>query len=48
MKVLVDHLPFLDRLASLLVVGDADRSIVRFQMGGIVCLVREVGQERPH
>ena len=39
--MLVGHLPFLDRLASLLVTGDADRSIVRFQMGGIVCLVRE-------
>jgi phosphohistidine phosphatase len=39
--MLVGHLPFLDRLASLLVVGDADHSIVRFQMGGIVCLVRE-------
>jgi phosphohistidine phosphatase len=37
----VGHLPFLDRLAGLLVTGDAERSIVRFQMGGIVCLVRE-------
>ncbi len=39
--MLVGHLPFLDRLASLLVTGDAERSIVRFQMGGIVCLMRE-------
>jgi len=39
--MLVGHLPFLDRLASLLVTGDADCSIVRFRMGGIVCLVRE-------
>jgi len=39
--MLVGHLPFLDRLASLLVTGDAGRSIVRFQKGGIVCLVRE-------
>ena len=39
--MLVGHLPFLDRLASLLVTGDPDRSIVRFQMGGIVCLARE-------
>ena len=39
--MLVGHLPFLDRLASLLVTGDADRSIVRFQKSGIVCLVRE-------
>lgn len=40
--MLVGHLPFLDRLASLLVTGDAGASVVRFQMGGIVCLVREV------
>jgi phosphohistidine phosphatase len=39
--MLVGHLPFLDRLASLLVTGDAERSVVRFRMGGIVCLVRE-------
>jgi phosphohistidine phosphatase len=39
--MLVGHLPFLDRLASLLVTGDAERSIVRFQMGGIVCLMGE-------
>jgi phosphohistidine phosphatase len=39
--MLVGHLPFLDRLASLLVTGDAEASVVRFQMGGIVCLVRE-------
>lgn len=39
--MLVGHLPFLDRLASLLVIGDADHSIVRFQIGGIVCLVRD-------
>jgi phosphohistidine phosphatase len=39
--MLVGHLPFLDRLASLLVTGDAERSIVRFRMGGIVCLVCE-------
>ncbi|MDY6876198.1 MAG: phosphohistidine phosphatase SixA [Chloroflexota bacterium] len=39
--MLVGHLPFLEHLASLLVTGDPDRSIVRFQMGGIVCLVRE-------
>ena len=39
----VGHLPFLDRLTSLLVTGDAECSIVRFQKGGIVCLVREDG-----
>ena len=39
--MLVGHLPFLDRLTSLLVTGDAERPIVCFQMGGIVCLVCE-------
>jgi phosphohistidine phosphatase len=39
--MLVGHLPFLDRLAGLLITGDAERSVVRFQKGGIVCLVRE-------
>ena len=36
--MLVGHLPFMDRLAGLLVTGDPDRSVVRFRMGGIVCL----------
>lgn len=39
--MLVGHLPFLDRLTSLLVTGDPDRSIVRFRHGGIVCLSGE-------
>jgi phosphohistidine phosphatase len=36
--MLVGHLPFMERLAGLLVTGDPDRSAVRFRMGGIVCL----------
>jgi phosphohistidine phosphatase len=36
--MLVGHLPFMDRLAGLLVMGDPDNSAVRFRMGGIVCL----------
>jgi len=36
--MLVGHLPFMDRLAGLLVTGDPDCSVVRFCMGGIVCL----------
>lgn len=36
--VLVGHLPHLNRLTSLLVVGDGSRRIVTFQMGGMVCL----------
>ena len=36
--VLVGHLPFLDRLASLLVSGDEDAQVLRFQMGALVKL----------
>lgn len=36
----VGHRPFMDRLVGLLVAGDAQRSVVRFQRGGIVCLER--------
>lgn len=42
--MVVGHLPFLSRLASLLLVGDPNRTIVRFRMGGIVCLLREPQQ----
>ena len=38
----VGHLPHLARLATRLVVGDrGDRPVVRFQMGGVVCLERD-------
>lgn len=39
--ILAGHLPFMDRLAGLLVAGDSQRSIIRFQQGGIVCLERD-------
>jgi len=39
--MLVGHLPFLSRLAGLLVAGDPAIEVVRFQMGGAVCLQRE-------
>jgi phosphohistidine phosphatase len=39
--MLVGHLPFLARLAGLLLTGDADRSVVRFRNAGLVCLARE-------
>ena len=35
---IVGHLPFLGRLASLLVAGDEEAQVVRFQMGGLVKL----------
>jgi phosphohistidine phosphatase len=42
--MLVGHLPFLSRLASYLLIRDPDHPLVRFQMGGIVCLFREGGK----
>ena len=39
--MLVGHLPFMARLAGLLLTGDADNQVVRFRMGGIVCLARD-------
>ena len=42
--MLVGHLPFLSRLASLLVAGNHEAGIIRFQQAGIVCLSREDGK----
>lgn len=42
--MLVGHLPFLNRLASLLVTGDSDTAMVQFRNSGIVCLRREEGR----
>jgi phosphohistidine phosphatase len=39
--ILVGHLPHLGKLASLLLSGDANRSIVSFKMAGVVCLNRD-------
>jgi len=38
--MLVGHLPFMARMAGLLLCGDKDRLCVDFKMGGIVCLKR--------
>ena len=35
----VGHLPFLDRLASLLITGDEHTQVIQFRMGGLVKLV---------
>ena len=42
--MLVGHLPHLSRLASLLLVGDPGREIIRFRNGAIVCLVQVDGR----
>jgi phosphohistidine phosphatase len=39
--MLVGHLPFMQRLAGELIVGDSDSAPVKFQNSGIVCLTRE-------
>jgi len=38
--MLVGHLPFLSKLASLFLTGDGSAGIVAFRQGGIVCLER--------
>lgn|SRR5574341_732267 len=38
--MLVGHLPYMGRLASLLLCGDKEKGIVDFKMAGIVCLKR--------
>jgi phosphohistidine phosphatase len=39
--MLVGHLPFMERMASYLVTGSADKPIFRFQNSGIVCLEKD-------
>ena len=38
---IVGHLPYLNRLASILLSGDETRDMIRFRNAGIVCLVRD-------
>jgi phosphohistidine phosphatase len=44
--MLVGHLPYMERLAGLLIAGDPDRQVLEFQNAGIVCLRRKEGQWR--
>jgi phosphohistidine phosphatase len=39
--MVVGHLPFLGRLASLLLTGSSKMDTILFRMGGVVCLSRE-------
>ena len=39
--LVVGHLPFMSRLVSLLMVGDAEHELVRFSPGSVVCLERD-------
>jgi len=38
--MLVGHLPYLDRLASQLIAGDANREAFSFEASGVMCLAR--------
>jgi len=38
--MIVGHLPHLSRLASLLVLGEVEKEVVRFRMGAVVCRAR--------
>ncbi|MCK4649316.1 phosphohistidine phosphatase SixA, partial [bacterium] len=44
--MMVGHLPFLERLASLLLAGDESSQIVAFEPGAVVCLKREDAGEK--
>lgn len=41
--MLVGHLPFMNKLTSLLLLGDENKEVVKFVQGGIVCLSDENG-----
>jgi phosphohistidine phosphatase len=43
--MLVGHLPFMEKLASFLITGSADRPVIRFQNSGIVCLAKDASAD---
>lgn len=44
--MLVGHLPFMSRLTGLLLTGDPEREVIRFQNAGVVCLREDEGRWR--
>jgi phosphohistidine phosphatase len=46
--MLVGHMPHLSRLANLLLTGNPEGSILRFQMAGIVCMSNQAGKWTVH
>jgi phosphohistidine phosphatase len=46
--MIVGHLPFMERLVSYLITGSPDKSIIKFQTGGIVCLDQIAEKESWH
>lgn len=43
--MLVGHLPYMSKIAALLLCGDAEQNVVDFHKGGVVCLGMEEGDE---
>ena len=43
--MLVGHLPFMEKLTSVLTTGSAEHTVFKFQNGGIVCLDQEPGSD---
>ena len=41
----VGHLPFMEKLAAYLITGQADKPVVKFQNGGIICLDEDPDNE---
>ena len=42
--MIVGHLPYLSRLVSLLILGTAEKEVIKFSKGGVVCLSRRDDQ----
>jgi phosphohistidine phosphatase len=42
--MIVGHMPFLGKLASMLLVGSESKNLVAFRQGGVVCLQRNDDQ----
>lgn len=42
--MIVGHLPFLSKLAALLLIGKEEGNLIAFQQGGVVCLQRAENQ----
>ena len=43
--MLVGHLPYMSKMASLLLCGDQDKKTISFKNSGIICLERDEGGE---
>ena len=46
--MLVGHLPFMERLVSYLITGSIEKTVIKFQNGGIVCLDKDRENETWH